>query len=275
MQSKIIKDEFVINWKRTFAAPFRRWWVMLICAIIGAVGGFCAGLIMSKPVYSSGATYLVSFESRDSLTDISSQLVLSSRILYNCEVVAKQNAYFMELEEAVNNGIDEDSPQYLTRKYLTSVVSVSRSSSSGTFLYVTVSAEEAEKTKKIMDVITAPGELQTVGTEKKMVYPKGSFVGYMTEKFVYGTSTTVGFSLINVPEIPEKPEGTISKKLVALVGGIAAGAVAYLVMCLVELITKQVKEVDDLNNKYNAPVLGVLYNFENSELNYGGDKYGY
>ncbi|MBQ9104387.1 MAG: hypothetical protein IJY57_04835 [Clostridia bacterium] len=274
MQSKIIKDEFVINWKRTFLAPLKKWWIMLICAIIGAVGGFCAGLIMSKPVYGCSATYLVSFESRDSLGDIGAQLGLSSSLLYNCQVVANQNSYFFELEEVINQGIDQESPQYLTREYLQSVVTTTKAAS-GTFLYVTVRAEEAEKTKKILDVVTAPGELQTVGAEKKMVYPKGSVVGYMSKMFTFGTNTTVGFSLINIPEVPEKPEGTVSKKMLALIGGAAAGVVAYLVMCLVELITKQVKEVDDLNNKYNAPVLGVLYNFENSELNYGGDKYGY
>ncbi len=274
MQSRIIKDEFVINWKRTFIAPLAKWWIMLICAIVGAVGGFCAGLIMSKPVYASEATYLVSFESRDNLNDIGGQLSLSTSLLYNCRVVANQNAYFIELEEVLNKGIDKDSPQYLTREYLQSIV-VTTKASSGTFLYVTVGAEEAEKTKKIMEVITAPGELQEIGTETKMVYPKGSFVGYMSRMFTFGTNTTVGFSLINVPEIPEKPEGTFSKKVFALVGAAAGGVVAYLVMCLYELIDKKIKSVDDLDNKYNAPVLGVLYNFESSELNYGGDKYGY
>jgi capsular polysaccharide biosynthesis protein len=230
---------------------------------------------MSEPLYVSKATYLVSFDSRDSLGDISSQLSLASRLLYNCQIVAQQNACFLEIEEEVNKGIEKDSPQYLSKDYLYSVVSISRSSTSGTFLYVTVSAEDAEKTKKIMDVITAPGELQTVGTETVMVYPKGSFVGYMTKAFTFGTKTTLNFSLINIPEIPEKPTGTVSKKMLALVGAAAGGVVAYLVMCLYELIDKKIKSVDDLDNKYNAPVLGVLYNFESSELNYGGDKYGY
>ncbi len=271
MQSKIIKEEFAINWKRTFIAPFRRWWIMLICAFMGGVLGFCAGLIANKPLYVCEAKYLVSFESRDSLSDISSQLSLASRLLYNCEVIANQNKYLYQLEEEVNKGVDEKSPQYLSSDYIKGALSITRSSTSGTFMYVTVTTEDPKISKKIIDVISAEAEV----TESGKVYPKGSFAGYMTKEFTFGTSTSVGFSLINIPEEPETPVAKISKKTFAFIGAVAAGAVSYLFMCFLELVTKKIKEVDDINNRYNAPVLGVLYNFESSELNYGGDEYGY
>ena len=272
MQSKIIKDEFVINWKRTFLAPFKRLWIIIVCAIIGAAAGIGGSILLSKPVYVCNAVYLVSFDNGGALDDILGQLNLSKSLLYNCETVAKQNVYRNTLEEELNKGVEKTSENYLNDEFLIGAISYSRSSSSGTFLYVNVQTEDPKLSKKIMDVITAEGELQMVDGKEVMVYPNGSFIGYMTEAFTF-RNTSVEFKLVNEPELPEKPTSQLSKKLYGLIGAVAAAMVTYLVLCVIELSDKKIKEVEDITGKYNAPVLGVLYNFESSELNYGGDNY--
>ena len=78
--------------------------------------------------------------------------------------------------------------------------------------------------------------------------------------------TKIGFKLSNTPEVADRPEEQTSKKTMALAAGAALAAAAYLILCVVELVDVKIKDVDDLKNKYNAPVLGTVYNFTEMEL---------
>lgn len=246
MDNQIIKEDFVINWKRTFLAPLKRWWIIVLCAIVGAVGGFVAGLLMEKPMYRSQAVYMVNFDVNGSLNDISAQLTLSSRVINTCVEIAAQNTYYQKVLDEVNEGMPED--QLLVLDDVASALTFSPSSKSTVALiYINAVTEDKELSKRIIDGVTA------------------TFAVYMNNQFSLG-STTIGFRAANEPKIAEKPEEQMSKKTIAMVVGVALVAVAYLTLCVVELTDVKIKDVDDLKNKYNAPIIGTVYNFTEMEL---------
>ena len=247
MNNQIIKDDFIINWKRVFVAPLKMWWIMLICAIIGAIGGFCAGLLMENPMYRSRAVYMVNFSiSGDSLNAIASQLTVSSMVMNTCVEIAKQNTYYKKVLEQVNDGMPED--QCLQYDQIVEVLTVSASNKSSVALvYIDAITEDKELSKRIIDGVT------------------DTFADYMNGMFSLGDAK-IGFRLSNSPEVADKPEEQTSKKTMALAVGAALAAAAYLILCVVEIVDVKIKDVDDLKNKYNAPVLGTVYNFTEMEL---------
>ncbi len=246
MDNQIIKEDFIINWKRTFLAPLKKWWIMLLCAIVGAVGGFFAGLIMETPTYRSQAVYMVNFDVGSSLNDISAQLSLSQRVINTCVEIASQNTYYKKVLDEVNDGMPED--QRLEIEEIEGALTFSPSSrSSVAIIYINAITEDKELSYRIIKGVTE------------------TFADYMNEMFSFG-NTVIGFRITNEPQIAEKPEAKMSKKMIALVAGVALAAVAYLVLCIIELADIKIKEVEDLKNKYNAPIIGTVYNFTEMEL---------
>lgn len=246
MDNQIIKEDFIINWKRTFLAPLKKWWIMLVCAIVGAVGGFFAGLIMETPTYRSQAVYMVNFDVSGSLNDISAQLTLSQRVIYTCVEIAGQNTYYKKVLDEVNDGMPED--QRLEMEDIEGALTFSQSSrSSVPVIYINAITSDKELSKRIIDGVTA------------------TFASYMNDMFSLG-DTVIGFRIANEPQIADKPEAKMSKKMIALATGVALAAVAYLILCIIELTDVKIKDVEDLKNKYNAPIIGTVYNFTEMEL---------
>lgn len=247
MNNQIIKDDFIINWKRVFVEPLKMWWIMLICAIIGAVAGFCVGLFMENPMYRSQAVYMVNFPVvGGSVNELVSQMGASAMVMNTCVEIAKQNTYYKKVLEEVNDGMPED--QYLEYDQIVEALYIRTSgSSSVALIYIDATTGDKELSKRIIDGVSA------------------TFADYMNEMFSL-KETKIGFKPVNEPKIADRPEEQKSKKTMALAVGAGLAAAAYLILCVVELADVKIKDVDDLKNKYNAPVLGTVYNFTEMEL---------
>lgn len=246
MDNQIIKEDFIINWKRTLIAPLKLWWVMAICAIIGAVSGFCVGLLMENPMYRSQAVYMVNFDYNNSMSEISTQLSLSSRVINTCIEIAKQNIYYQKVLDEVNEGMPED--QLLSYDVIVGSLAFSPAvKSSVALIYINAVTGDKELSKRIIDGVTA------------------TFAEYMNEMFSLG-DTEIGFKPVNEPKLAERPVEQTSKKTMALAVGAGLAVAAYLILCVVELLDVKIKDVDDLKNKYNAPIIGTVYNFTEMEL---------
>ena len=246
MNNQIIKEDFIINWKRVFVEPLKMWWIMLICAIVGAVAGFCVGLFMENPLYRSQSVYMINFDETGSLNAISAQMGLSSRVLNTCIEIAKQNTYYQIVLDEVNDGMPED--QLLEIEEVAGALTFSPAAkSSVSLIYIDATTGDKELSKRIIDGVTA------------------TFADYMNKIFSFG-DTKIDFRPVNKPEIADRPIEQTSKKTMALAVGAGLAAAAYLILCVVELVDVKIKDVDDLKNKYNAPVLGTVYNFTEMEL---------
>ncbi len=252
MENKIIKEEFVINWKRTFLAPLKMWWVMLICAIVGVAGGALGGYLTEETKYQTSAVYMVNFDSTGALTDIATQMNLSSRVLTNCVVVARQNLYrdYIINNSNINAGYEEGDPGYIEADALESLITYSKSStSSGTMVFAYATTESEEESKRLIAAV------------------EETFAVFMNEQFAFGDGQTeIRFKCVNIPEKSTIEIEKLSWKKIALIAGAVLAVASYLIMCVIELVDVKIKDVEDLKNKYNAPIIGTVYNFTDMEL---------
>ena len=226
MNNQIIKEDFIVNWKRVFIEPLKMWWIMLICAIVGAVAGFCVGLLMENPLYRSQAVYMVNFDvGGGSLSDISSQIGVGSLVMNTCVEIAKQNTYYQKVLDEVNDGMPED--QRLEYDQIVNTLDFRTSGkSSVAVIYINATTGDKELSKRIIDGVTA------------------TFADYMNEMFSL-RETKIGFRPVNKPEMADKPIDQTSKKTMALAVGAGLAAAAYLILCVVELVDVKIKDVDD------------------------------
>lgn len=263
MQSKFIKENFIINWQRVFLDAFKRWWVILIAFIVGAVGGYSVSTFILTPTYKCEIYYLLSFNSTGSgVADMYSQYNLASKMLQSCTEVAQLNGLSKYLEEhGVNEGKEKGSAGYLGAGYIGSKISFVKSTKGGMLIIATVAAEDKTECERISTTL------------------QNEFCNYMHVVFdntLPDGTYLVNFTIANNPKVPNYPTAKLSTKVLTVLGAMIGTIICYIILCFVELGNKRIKSEIDLQNRYNAPVLGLIFDFNESDANRGYSyKYEY
>lgn len=258
MENEIIKKEYALNWKRILISPFRKWAVLIVGLVVGALIGVFGGMIFLGTSYQAEATYMVTFKTTSSsLNDIYSQWNLASKMLYNCQEISKQNKYLDMVAKKYNETVTGGEKEQITKEMLAKCVSISRSASGGTLLMITVKTGKEEMSTKIIEAVNA-----TYKDYIESLFPQDSAGNSMIE-----------LQLVNTPEAVYVAK--LPKKVLAILGGFAGAVLCYVVLCFVELGDSKITSATDIVNRYNAPILGSVYSFEVGNTIEGGYNYEY
>lgn len=246
MSEEKVRREMVVHWKDVFKYVLKKWWIVLISAVIGAIGGFFAGGLLSPNVYQSEAIYLVSVMNVAGVEGPLSTIygVASSKtILANCVTIAEQNTFRNLVAEQLNEGLNENSKGYISSEDLMNYVSYSYSSST-TIISIVVETDSAEKSYKITEAIV------------------DNFSEYMEQLPQLGGANSMKYTLVNTPELAKGPEAGTSRFVYAVLFGAALGVLAAVVLIVISLADTRIKNEEDLTDKYTLPVLGVIPYFD-------------
>ncbi len=256
MNEGLIRNEVVIDWKHIYTSVVKKWWIILLCMIIGGGCGLGLGIRADKPVYECKANYVLSYSGGDSVNQMSSEYSFLSRILFNCTEVLSQNTFADIIAEEVNGSTPEDSDDYISGDVISELITYSYDTH-GTLIYVTVDTPNADLSYSIINSIIE------------------HLPDYIKDQYKLAGISSMVFSLINTPEKPEEPVKSTTRIMFTAIGIVAFAFICIAVIVFKALLDTRIKKEEDLKNHFNVPVLGVIPNFYAPEFYKGGYyKYG-
>ena len=251
MNEELIRNEIVIDWKHIFLSVVKKWWVILLCLILGAAAGLGLGIKVDKPLYECQAVYVLSYSGGDSVNQMASEYSFLTRILYNCTEVLKQNSFTNKVADEINEGISEDSEAYIPTEDLEKCISYTYATQ-GTIIRVAVDTGDPTLSYSIINSII------------------NNLQDHIKSEYKLAGIDSMVFSLVNTPVMPEKPVESNTRVVFTLVGAAAFAFICLAIIVLVAFADNKVKKEEDLTNRFNIPVLGTIPNFFDSDLYKGG-----
>lgn len=252
MRNELVNKEIYIDWQSVFSAVSKKWWAIAISLIIGStLSYFLATKYIDKPVYKSQAIYVLSYSGGETITDMTMEYTFLSKILSNCVEIGKQNTFFNTIADKLNNGLSKSDENYIEAEELAECVTYEFNEKLGTAIYISANTGSADLSYRIIKVISE-------------VFPD-----YVVSQYKLAGGNSMVFSLINTPELPDKPvNNTLSITYTAL-GGIAFAFLCIATFAFTALRDTRIKKEEDLMVKYNAPVLSTIPNFFDTEIGKG------
>lgn len=253
-EEKQNNNEIQINLGALFSYVFRKWWILLICLVVGVAGGFTLGKLTETTTYTTNATYLVYYDGGSSdLGDQSQDQYGISSILAGCREMAKQNRFYKAVAEEINKNPKYDVSYGTIASSLN--FTTSSLSSVGNFIYVTVTSGYQDYTYDLMNAVVN-------------IYPK-----YIQENYNMASDSSIIFSLINDIEQPSPVVNSETTKYTIL-GGLGLAVLAAVVLAVIYLVDTRVKGESELTATYDLPVLGSIPDFYDKQLEKTGYGYG-
>lgn len=233
------KNIYTENEVRTLDIPglifsyLRKWWLILVCVILGIAVAFLYTKNFKTPLYQAGVTMYVNNVRSDAQIDsVSTSNLTAAQSLVNTYLqIIQSNSIF---EKVIERNHWEDSVSVAKLK---SMVSASQVNNTEIFnLYVSSPYPEVA-----FDVANS---LADVVTETMSDIVEGSSV-----------------KIIDRAKLPTRPYapsyvGNMFK------GGAIAGVVILLILTIQFLMDAKIREAEDLEQMFDLPVIGQIPNFE-------------
>jgi len=219
-----------IDIKEIFAALLRKIWMVILAAVIGVVLFYGYTAYFVTPMYRASVSIYVNNTNAQSQSGITSSDLATSQKLVNTYVnILKSDRVLDKVIKAA----DLDLSASEVRKMLEA------SAMNGTEMFqVDVSNPDPEVAAEIANAITtvAPAEIAEI---------------------VVGSSTKI----VDHAKIPEKPYAP-NRMRNAVIGGVVGVLLAAVVTVLQVMLDVRIKDEHDLRSISQAPVLGVIPNFD-------------
>lgn len=225
----------------------KRWWIMLVCAL---VLGFCFGFYSIRsyvPEYTSAVTFYVSpstevedWESGDDTAKVNWAL----KIINTYMGIIRTNDFSSKLDEAYRTNEKWDG-EYEKLAFNESIVKNSISMS--------IVSDDATLFKVI---IKTP--------YKEATYHLASELEALVPNFI--ASVTKVNNTVHVADTAKMPTGLSNSDNMArntAIGFMLGALLAFLVLFLIEVFDVRVKSEEDIVNNYTTPLLGTIPLFQN------------
>lgn len=219
-----------IDLKKLLLAYLGKWWLIVLCAVIAAVGAFYVTTNLITPMYQAKVTVYVNNTASGQQVDyISNTNLVTSQRLVNTYITMIQS-------DTVLEKVAEASDMEITADQIRRIMSAEQVDDTELFAVYITHADPvmaAQLANAVAEV--APGEI---------------------EGFVEGSSTKI-IDYSKVPERPISPSLSRNCILGTLMGIVAA--VAFLTLRF--LLDVRIKDEEDLNMLFDAPVLAQIPGF--------------
>ena len=227
-----------IDLKKLFRIYLRRWWVIVLCAVLVGTAGWYVTREFVTPMYRASVTvYVNSVRADQQINTISSSSLATAQRLVSTYVnIIKSDTVLEKVSEAM----DEE----FSMNTIRSVLSASQIGETELF-DVHITHADPEAAARIANAVAevAPGEI---------------------EKIVEGSSAKI-VDYAKVPTAPASPNVMRNTLIFAFVGGL----LSVLFFTVRFLMDVRIKDEEDLTNLFDIPVLGRIPPFDED----GGQKY--
>ena len=229
------------NIQELFEICLRRWKLIVVCVLIGAIAAFGFSLFCMTPMYRAGIKVYVNNRTvtEDKEVTSSGDLSASIYLVKGYQLVAESDSVLQVVREM----LDED----YSVAYLKNVITTQEEKDTGMFyLYVTMAnPKEAARIANAM-AEAIPAEIPQI---------------------IHGTSAKV-VDNAKIPTGRYSPSYSRNAVLGAAAGMLAA--VSY--VTIVYLRDTRIKDENDLTDMFDIPILGRIPQFENDSAGHYGYK---
>ena len=247
MNEKMEREDIIeIDVQKLLLACLRKWWLIVLCALIVGGATLAYTYTMITPVYRAGVSFYVNNIRSDERIDYRSEsnLNASSRLVRSYMSLAKSKRVLTAASKKMRN-------KY-TAKQLNKIVSTGQNGEME-ILYIYATHPDAEEAANIANVMAEvlPG---------------------IVSDLVEGTSAKV----IDEAEVPERIYSPNYKRNTAM-GALIGAFLAACGIVLSVLLDVRIKDERDMLSVAKLPVLGRIPEFDqlNKGSGYGYGKYGY
>lgn len=232
-----------LNIKDLLGLFLKRIWWILASAAIACIVFFAFSNYGIKKVYTSSASFLVSYTSGSSSGSAAgTDLTYSQKVVANCLEVLRQNVY----NETLSGELGKDGIE-MSASALSKNVTYTQKTDTSVFI-VKVTTNNAETSKTIADKIT-----ETAPDFLFKMYPQPG-------------NNVIQVKSISNPVKALSPESP-NVKMYTLLGFLAGAIICYVVCLIIEMSDTRFKTEADLQTAYDFPVYGVIPKIEEKESN--------
>ena len=225
-----------MNLVKILEIVLKLWWVVLIFALVAAISAYSISSFLMTPKYTSEAKVYVSGTIVENKVGLNAADISTSKLLVStCTEILKGNSFLDKVSSDFNATNDED--WEVSRGALKGGLEMS-SLNETEVLSIRYSDIDAKKAQKVLDTLLrkAPDEI---------------------ERILNGSTLKVidNASLPNDTSYPNTEQNTFLGLFLGVILGIV-------VIFLRELFDTRIKDDEDLQTRYNVPVLGIVPNLD-------------
>lgn len=229
----ILREE--INFVKIMEIILRLWWLVLVFAVIGGLVGFSASTFLMAPKYTSVAKVYVDGSQRSDNSGVNmNDLTTNARLVSTYIEILCSDTY---MNQIATKAKEENS------KYNLSGADIKRDITMGSaneteILEIKYSDISPERARDVLQIL-----LDNAQSEITRIVP-GCRVNIVDRA--------------NLPTTTSSPN-TKQNTFIAIFIGVVFGVAVILIK---EILDNRIKDEDDLKNKYNIPVLGIIPNLD-------------
>lgn len=225
-----------MNLVKILEIVLKLWWVVLIFALVTAIGAYSISSFLMTPKYTSEAKVYVSGTIVENKAGLNAADISTSKLLVSTYTeILKGNSFLDKVSSDFNATNDED--WEVSRGEIKGGLEMS-SPNENEVLYIKYSDIDPKKAQKVLDALLrkAPDEI---------------------ERILNGSTLKVidNASLPNDTSYPNTEQNTFLGLFLGVILGIV-------VIFLRELFDTRIKDDEDLQTRYNVPVLGIVPNLD-------------
>lgn len=241
-----MEKTFEIDIKRLFMELLYKLWLILLAAVVLAVGSYMYAKTQLVPRYTASVSLYVN--NYDNQVNAEKTKVNSSDI-YTAQALVQTYLTFLSTDKVLDEVAARLDYGY-TSSQIRGMMSASAMNDTEIF-QVSVTDTDPENAALIANIIA-------------------DMAPEVITNYIEGSSVKV----VDYAKIPEMRSFPVYRKYI-VIGFIAGGGIAAVIIILAFLFNSKISDEDDINKLFSAPVIGKIPNFEQRTVSGYSYKYGY
>lgn len=241
-----MEKTFEIDIKRLLMELLYKSWIMILAAVIFAVGGYVYAKTRLTPRYTASASLYVN--NYDSLVNSEIKKVSSSDI-YTSQTLVQTYLTFLSTDKVLDEVAAQLNGKY-TDAQIRGMMSAQAMNETEIF-QVSITSTNPEEAAQIVNIIA-------------------DMAPRVITNYIEGSSVKV----VDYAKIPQTRSFPVYRKYIIL-GFIAGGGLSAIVIILMFLFNSKITSEDDIKKLFTAPVIGKIPNFEQRTVSDSGYNYRY
>lgn len=211
----------------------RRWWIIALCAVVSGIAAFIITYFVIDPLYiSKGLLYVNNTSTREASTIELNDLTTSQKLVNTYIEILKSDSFMQRVAENSGLGYSADSVRKMVAM-------------SGRNQTEILEVKTTSKAPEIAFAITST-ILQSSNEEIGRVIKGGSV------------------EIVDNANFPTQPSFP-NHKMNILIGVILGVAIGALIIFAIEMFDIRVKNHEDLQSRYEFPILGLIPNLKTTK----------
>ena len=231
----------------------KRWWILLLCGIMVAVGAFLYSELTYEPTYTTTVDVLVKTGKQDNVSEAVSGMSLAQKSFRTCIDLLDTYEFMDEISATYKERYPADwEARPYTGKWLKNHVEFSARNEESTIFKFSITTKNKDDSLRIGEIFEelAPDKIE----------------GYQDNYSIEPSDS---------PRRAEMPSNSKNLARNIILGFLIGVVLSFLIVFIIDITDVRIKRESDIIDNYPLPLLGSIPNFEVSSKKKKGYGYGY